>query len=184
MDFKESLKILNLKYLGEGVASFKGKVRSAYRKLAKKNHPDLGGDEQSFRLLREAYEFLLAFDPKNLNSPSEISADFYLWWDFISSNPSFTFEMMYDALGPNLTEPDKRRLNSFCDIGNAAGFLYFTKSFLGDPSVEVYFIPPKMTFIRFLYRASTASPRFFDPKDRLIIREKFIEELRAQNIKF
>ena len=36
----------------------KAEVKKAYRRLAKENHPDLGGDEKRMKLINEAYEFL------------------------------------------------------------------------------------------------------------------------------
>ena len=33
-------------------------IRNAYRKLARKNHPDKGGDKDTFQKIQEAYETL------------------------------------------------------------------------------------------------------------------------------
>lgn len=56
---RNSLRILRLDY--EALAS-KGravKIKSAFRKMAKVYHPDLGGDAQKFRELKEAHERML-----------------------------------------------------------------------------------------------------------------------------
>ncbi|CAM9967594.1 unnamed protein product [Scytosiphon promiscuus] len=50
------------KVLGVGKTVDAGSITKAYRKLAKKKHPDKGGDPEEFKALAEAYEVLS--DPK------------------------------------------------------------------------------------------------------------------------
>jgi hypothetical protein len=42
--------------LGLGINANSDEVKKAYRKLAKLNHPDVGGDPKKFILIKEAYE--------------------------------------------------------------------------------------------------------------------------------
>ncbi|QPK90830.1 DnaJ domain-containing protein [Bacillus velezensis] len=37
----------------------KSELKSAYKNLAKKHHPDMGGDSQKFIEINKAYEYLL-----------------------------------------------------------------------------------------------------------------------------
>ncbi|MEB3360126.1 MAG: DnaJ domain-containing protein [Synechococcales bacterium] len=48
-----------LKALGITPPIDRGKIKEAYRKLAKKLHPDAGGDAAQFRRVRQAYETLM-----------------------------------------------------------------------------------------------------------------------------
>lgn len=46
------------KILGVSKNASKGEIKKAYRKLAVKHHPDMGGDEEKFKQLNEAYSLL------------------------------------------------------------------------------------------------------------------------------
>ena len=46
------------KILGVSKDASKGEIKKAYRKLAVKHHPDMGGDEEKFKQLSEAYSLL------------------------------------------------------------------------------------------------------------------------------
>lgn len=66
MKASTAIKILNLK------DSFSLKeLKSAYRKLASKNHPDHGGDLNKMQLINESYDLLVL----SLNEPLDIIED-------------------------------------------------------------------------------------------------------------
>lgn len=58
------------KVLGVRVDASEEEVNAAYKKMAKKHHPDLGGDTRSFQMVLEAKEILL--------KKSTTSEDFYV----------------------------------------------------------------------------------------------------------
>lgn len=70
-------------------------IKSAYRKLAKQLHPDLGGDPERFKSINEAYEILS--DPNKRaaydNPPQQ------QWHGFRSGSNHFHFENLEDILG-------------------------------------------------------------------------------------
>lgn len=59
-------------------------IKKAYRTKAKKEHPDVGGDEESFKLLLKAYETLMSveqreiYDIKYQSYQNRISFDYFL----------------------------------------------------------------------------------------------------------
>ena len=55
------------------------KVKSAYKKLAKIYHPDMGGDEEKFKKLNEAHQQMLlwAEDPRFTSRKTLIDCWFY-----------------------------------------------------------------------------------------------------------
>ena len=46
------------KTLGVSKTATADEIKKAYRKLARENHPDAGGDEEKFKEINEAYEVL------------------------------------------------------------------------------------------------------------------------------
>lgn len=44
--------------LGVGKKATKAEIKKAFRNLSKKHHPDVGGDEEEFKRIQEAYETL------------------------------------------------------------------------------------------------------------------------------
>ena len=56
---KNCLKILNLKSEDLISRGFSVKIRSAYKRMAKVHHPDMGGDGEKFKQLNEAHQQML-----------------------------------------------------------------------------------------------------------------------------
>ena len=56
---RESLKFLDLKLDELFSAGHVSKIKSAYKKLAKIHHPDVGGDAEKFKKLNEAHQQML-----------------------------------------------------------------------------------------------------------------------------
>jgi len=54
-----SLKVLQLSRDDLSSESSNERIKSAYKKMAKIHHPDVGGDEESFKLLQNAHEQML-----------------------------------------------------------------------------------------------------------------------------
>jgi hypothetical protein len=46
--------------LGLSIGASKQEIKSAFRRLVKKHHPDTGGDQKQFIAIRQAYEMLIA----------------------------------------------------------------------------------------------------------------------------
>ena len=44
--------------LGVDETSTQDEIKKVYRKLAKENHPDVGGDEEKFKKIAQAYDVL------------------------------------------------------------------------------------------------------------------------------
>jgi hypothetical protein len=58
------LKILKLKRQDLSTAGHFRKIKSAYKRMAKLYHPDMGGDEEKFKRLSEAHEQMLLWAKK------------------------------------------------------------------------------------------------------------------------
>jgi hypothetical protein len=56
---KDCLKILQLERTDLSNDGYLAKIRSAYKKMAKLHHPDMGGDEERFKQLNEAHKQML-----------------------------------------------------------------------------------------------------------------------------
>jgi len=56
---KDCLKVLNLNREDLSPVRCLGKIKSAYKRLAKLHHPDMGGDEDKFKRLNEAHKQML-----------------------------------------------------------------------------------------------------------------------------
>ena len=63
---QEYLRILELNREDLSCDGHMGKIKSAYKKMAKLHHPDMGGDAEQFKKLNEAHEKMLlwAEDPQ------------------------------------------------------------------------------------------------------------------------
>ncbi len=50
-----------LRILGLSESATVQQIKTAYRRLSKKTHPDRGGDDEEFLRVQEAYEFLMSY---------------------------------------------------------------------------------------------------------------------------
>lgn len=84
-----SLRRRALQVLGLPPGSSLEEVRTAFRKLSRKHHPDVGGDPQRFVKIVNSYLILTKPDPRGflLEGESEeqidvpqSAADYRLWW--------------------------------------------------------------------------------------------------------
>lgn len=116
MDTNDALRILNLQE-----DATKKEVKTAFRKLSLKHHPDHGGLIEDFCLIRDAYEFLLAntASTKGKEEPTQsiydevedidLDMDFFkdkdskeVWRSFISrENFIVPFEILADTIEHN-----------------------------------------------------------------------------------
>jgi curved DNA-binding protein CbpA len=49
-----------LETLGLAWGASRASIKAAHRRLVKQHHPDMGGDAESFRLVNDAYQLLIA----------------------------------------------------------------------------------------------------------------------------
>jgi len=77
--------------LGVSKTASQDEIKKAYRKLALKNHPDKGGDEEKFKIITSAYEILgdpekremynqhgkQAFENEGMSSPEDVFSMFF-----------------------------------------------------------------------------------------------------------
>ncbi len=49
-----------LETLGLAWGASRAAIKAAHRRLVKQHHPDMGGDAESFRLVNDAYQLLIA----------------------------------------------------------------------------------------------------------------------------
>jgi DnaJ-class molecular chaperone len=72
--FKEAVALAG-KFFNLSLPCGIGDLKSAYRKASRELHPDLGGDEEAFKEMRNAYEFLLGLHGKSLGIFKEKEID-------------------------------------------------------------------------------------------------------------
>ncbi|MBN1626864.1 MAG: DnaJ domain-containing protein [Deltaproteobacteria bacterium] len=58
---KESIKLLNLEAGDLNIGGHLSLIKSAYKKMAKIYHPDMGGDAEKFKKLNEAHQQMLSW---------------------------------------------------------------------------------------------------------------------------
>jgi len=61
---KESIRLLNLDPADLVLGMHKSLIKSAYKKMAKVHHPDMGGDAEKFKRLNEAHQQMLTWAKK------------------------------------------------------------------------------------------------------------------------
>ena len=71
------------KLFGLSVGYSRDHIRAAYKDLALKHHPDVGGDENQFKLVQEAYDSFMGgcvFDPEPHNSRKDSAHRYSYRW--------------------------------------------------------------------------------------------------------
>lgn len=84
---KESVKLLDLAIDDLILAGHKSRIKSAYKKLAKVHHPDVGGDPEKFKKLNDAHQQMLiwAENPQFTSKKALVDC-----WSFDSSTNKWT----------------------------------------------------------------------------------------------
>ena len=77
------------KILGVDEDSSPAEIRIAYRRLARKHHPDIGGNAVDFKQVREAYEILTG---KRKSRAAKASSSITAWAAFRPSSYSLKRE--------------------------------------------------------------------------------------------
>jgi DnaJ family protein A protein 2 len=75
--------------LGVNKNSSPEEIKTAYRKLAKENHPDKGGDKETFQKIQEAYDILS--DPEKRNQYDNPMPDFFTSGGGVPGGMNFPF---------------------------------------------------------------------------------------------
>lgn len=103
--------------LGLGSSASKDEARAAYRKLAQKNHPDKGGDEEQFKRIKGAWESIdngwiaeSAPTPQRQYSPQQSSFTTRPTWRGPASQPEPAYTGTYtDPWSPQMARQPARR---------------------------------------------------------------------------
>jgi hypothetical protein len=84
---KESIKVLNMEPDDLITGGYISRIKSAYKKMAKVHHPDMGGDAEKFKRLNEAHRQMLnwAENPQFTSKKALIDC-----WSFDSSTNKWT----------------------------------------------------------------------------------------------
>lgn len=84
---KESIRLLDLEIDDLILGGHKSRIKSAYKKLAKVHHPDVGGDPEKFKKLNDAHQQMLlwAENPQFTSKKALIDC-----WSFDSSTNKWT----------------------------------------------------------------------------------------------
>ena len=126
MDYKDYYKIL-----GVEESASQDEIKSAYRKLAKKYHPDKNPGnkqaEEKFKEINEANEVLS--DPEKKARYDQISNSYSSWQQAGGTPGSFRWE---DLFGGNYSGGQRVEVNDLGDIfGDAGGFSDFFRAIFG-----------------------------------------------------
>ncbi len=107
--------------LGIGKDATKDEIKKAYRKLSKTMHPDVGGDEESFDKLKQAYDVLMDDDLRKLYDETGIIGKVVdrhnMFMSFISSKAVYALENFSDDPFFNLIDFLKGDLNDNIEKG-------------------------------------------------------------------
>jgi hypothetical protein len=84
---KESIKLLNMEPDDLIIGGYISRIKSAYKKMAKVHHPDMGGDAEKFKRLNEAHQQMVnwAENPQFTSKKALIDC-----WSFDSSTNRWT----------------------------------------------------------------------------------------------
>jgi DnaJ-class molecular chaperone len=86
--------------LGIGKDATKDEIKKAYRKFSKTMHPDVGGDEESFDKLKQAYDVLMDDDLRKLYDETgtigKVVDRHNMFMSFISSKAVYALENFSD----------------------------------------------------------------------------------------
>ena len=84
---KESIKLLNMEPDDLVTGGYISRIKSAYKKMAKVHHPDMGGDAEKFKRLNEAHQQMLnwAENPQFTSKKALVDC-----WSFDSSTDKWT----------------------------------------------------------------------------------------------
>ena len=131
MDYKDYYKIL-----GVEKSASQDEIKNAYRKLAKKYHPDKNpGDKQAeekFKEINEANEVLS--DPQKKARYDQIGNSYSSWQQAGGAPGSFRWE---DLFGGNYSGGQRVEVNDLGDMfGDAGGFSDFFRAFFGGGSAR------------------------------------------------
>jgi len=107
--------------LGIGKDATKDEIKKAYRKLSKTMHPDVGGDEESFDKLKQAYDVLMDDDLRKLYDETgtigKVVDRYNMFMSFISSKAVYALENFSDDPFFNLIDFLKGDLNDNIEKG-------------------------------------------------------------------
>jgi hypothetical protein len=84
---KESIKLLDLVVEDLILGGHKSRIKSAYKKLAKVHHPDMGGDAEKFKKLNDAHQHMLLWAEKPQFTSKKALLD---CWSFDASTNRWT----------------------------------------------------------------------------------------------
>ncbi len=147
MDYKNYYKVL-----GVEESATQDEIKSAYRKLAKKFHPDKNpGDKQAeekFKEINEANEVLS--DPEKKAKYDQISNSYSSWQQAGGAPGSFSWEDLY---GGNFGGAQRVEVNDLGDLfGDGGGFSDFFRTFFSGGG-------RRTTGGQRVYRQQTAQPQ-------------------------
>ena len=152
MDFNSALKLFSFKVFRNDLESA-SKLKKKYRALAKKHHPDVGGSEDKFKELNEAYSLLLNFfskkeyeEPKN--KKSKVEQTFTDFRDFLISHEHFIISVKW--LKQQLSSISSKVLSDWLTIAKDLHYIVEADYYDSD-AIGIEYIPPQITINRFYF---------------------------------
>ena len=163
MTLLDAITVLGISPDAPSWKTFLGKAKSAYRKLARKNHPDVGGSDEAFRRIHDALEYLKKSrtewesKPKPERSLIEI---FRLFRNLLAYYRDERLPIGHEiVLRIAHNDNERRELRDWYSMACELGYMVTNKH--GDRRVR--FVPPGITLARFMVahfvRCRTASDR-------------------------